>query len=203
MNMKTGSISYSSFDAMRNALAAVEFIRKWTGMTVPVGGGEYADAKVPGYYAATEKAYKAMTIAAFTGRHPDIGEGMLEQGKTLSPVQLLLERELSVGAQLWARKVQVTPQAIALDTIIDVGFGRVKNYVESDHTLAHFREDAWITETMDQSGFAGPEFEQAVLDRLQDKVDAMIASHRKPQVDHRKLAKMRNVVERARRELLG
>ena len=62
---------------------------------MPVGGGEYSDAREPGLYAALEKAYKAMTIAAFTGFHPPIGQGMLETGKTLSPAQLLIERDLS------------------------------------------------------------------------------------------------------------
>jgi len=196
-----GAVSYCNFDAMRHAFAAVEFMRKWTGLTVGVGGGEYCDAKVPGYFAAWEKAYKAMTIAAFTGRHPGIGEGMLEEGKTLSPVQLLLERELSLGVQLYAKPVEVTPETIALDTILEVGSGLGQSYVDRDHTLAHFRDDTWLPPTLDRSGYAGPEQEQAVLDRLQEQVDGMIARYQKPEVDPDKLAKMREVVERARREL--
>ena len=203
MNMKTGEVSYCSFDAMRHAFAAVEFMRKWTGVKVPVGGGEYADAKVPGYFAAMEKAYKAMTIAAFTGSHPTIGQGMLDQGKTLSVVQLLLERELSLGVQLWAKQVEVTPETIGLEAIIDVGFGVERSYVESDHTLAHFREDAWLPPIMDPSGYSGLAQEEAVLDRLQEKADALVAGYRKPDVDPGKRARMRRVVERARRELLG
>jgi len=72
----------------------VEFLRRWCGMSISVGGGEYCDAKLPGLYTALEKAYKSMTIAAFTGQHPPIGQGMLDEGKIISPVQLLLEREL-------------------------------------------------------------------------------------------------------------
>lgn len=202
MDMKTGATSYCAADGMRHAFAMAEFMRKWTGVEVHVGGGEYCDAKVPGYFAAWEKAYKAMTIAAFTGRHPNIGEGMLEQGKTLSPVQLLLERELRLGVQLYAKHVEVTPQTIALDTIIDVAFGLDRSYVGCDHTLDHFREDTWLPPIMDRSGYAGPEQEEAVLNRLQEKVDELIASYQKPEVDPDKLAKMRAVVERAQRELV-
>ncbi|NOZ23549.1 MAG: hypothetical protein GXP25_20930 [Planctomycetes bacterium] len=202
MDMKTGAVSYCMFDAMRHAFAMAEFMRKWTYMTINIGGGEYSDAKVPGYYAAIEKAYKAMTIAAFTGRHPNIGQGMLEQGKTLSPVQLLLEREMSLGIQLWAKQVEVTPETIGMDTIADIGFGIAKSYVDADHTLDHFRSDTWLPPTMDRSGYTGAEQEKTVLDRLQNKVDELIASYQKPDVDPDKLAKMREVVERAKRELL-
>lgn len=202
MDMKTGAVSYCAPDAMRNAFAVAEFIRKWLGMSVTVGGGEYCDAKVPGYFAAWEKAYKSMTIAAFTGRHPSIGEGMLEDGKTLSAVQLLLERELSLGVRLYAKQVEVTPETIALDTIIEVGFGLDKSYVDRDHTLAHFRDDTWLPPTMDRSGYAGLEQEETVLDRLQQKVDELIAGYEKPEVDPGKLASMREVVKRATKELV-
>ena len=203
MDMKTGAVSYSAFDAMRHAFAMAEFMRKWTGMTVNVGGGEYCDAKVPGYYAALEKAYKAMTIAAFTGRHPGIGQGMLDKGKILSPVQLLLERELGLGVQLLSRQVDVTPETIGLDTIVEVGFGLHRSYVDRDHTLMHFREDNWLPPITDRSGYTGPEQEEAVLTRLQEKVDELIASYQKPEVDPDRLARMRKVVERARKELVG
>lgn len=202
MDMKTGAVSYCTFDAMRHAFAMAEFMRKWTGITVHVGGGEYCDAKVPGYFAAWEKAYKAMTIAAFTGHHPSIGEGMLDEGKTLSPVQLLLERELGLGVQLWARQVEVTPETIALDTIVDVGLGLDRRYLDRDHTLTHFRDDTWLPPIMDRSGYAGPEQEEAVLNKLQERVDELIASYQKPDVDPDKLAKMREVVEQARREIV-
>ena len=203
MDMKTGSVSYSALDAMRYAFAMTEFMQRWTGMTVQVGGGEYCAAKVPGYYALLEKAYKAMTIAAFTGRHPAIGQGMLDNGKVLSPVQLLLEREFCLGVQLWARPVDVTPETIGLDTIIDVGFGLDRNYIDREHTLTHFREDAWIPPIMDRCGYTGAEQEEVVLCKLQEKADELVARYRKPDVDPEKLARMRTIVERARKELVG
>ena len=203
MDMKTGSVSYSALDAMRYAFAMTEFMQRWTGMAVQVGGGEYCAAKVPGYYALLEKAYKAMTIAAFTGRHPSIGQGMLDNGKVLSPVQLLLEREFCLGVQLWARQVDVTPETIGLDTIIDVGFGLDKSYIDRDHTLTYFREDAWIPPVMDRSGYTGPEQEEAVLSKLQEKADELIARYSRPDVDPDKLARMRAIVERARKALVG
>jgi len=201
MDMATGTATYFAFDGMRNALALAEFMRKWTGVRVSAGGADYCSAKAPGYFAAWEKAYKGMTLAAFTGVC-GVGSGMVEDGKTLSPVQVLLERELGLGVQLYSKQLDVTPETIALDTIVEVGFGIGASYMDQDHTLEHFRDDTWLPPTIDRSGYAGPEWEQGVLDRLQAKVDELIASHRKPEGRGDKLARMREVVERARADLV-
>ena len=203
LDMRSGTTTYSAFDGMRCAFATVEFLRKWTGVVISAGGGEYCTAKHPGYFAAMEKAHKAMTIAAFTGRFPGIGSGMLEDGKTLCMVQLLLEREFARAHQFYSKPVEVSPETIALDTIIDVGFGIGKTYMDQDHTLDHFRDDTWLPEILDRSGYAGPEWEKTVLDRLQQKADELIAGYQKPEGREDQLARMREVVKRAQRELLG
>jgi trimethylamine--corrinoid protein Co-methyltransferase len=198
---RTGEVSYSSFDAMLYGCAAVEFLRRWCGMEVTVGGGEYCSAKEPGLYAALEKAYKALTIAAFTGRHPSLGQGMLDDGKVLSPAQLLLERDLTVGVAQYGRAVNVTPEALALATIAEVDVGLTKSYFETAHTLEHFRECLWTPKLIDRSGWRGPAQEAAILEKASQGVEDLLAGYRKPAVDPGKLEKMRAVVERAKREL--
>lgn len=202
IDMRTGSTSYSAPDAMLYSFATSEFIRRWCGKEVPVGGGEYCDAKLPGLYAALEKAYKAMTIAAFTGHHPPVGQGMLEGGKTICPVQLLLERELGVGVQIYGRQIDITPDTIALDTILDIGFGLGKNYLQARHTLHHYRNCLWIPELIDRSGWNGFENERKILEKTQERVEDLVAAYEKPEVDSDKLARMREIANRARRELL-
>ena len=59
--MASGYVSYCAFDAMYAAFAAVEFLRRWTGIGIPVGGGEYCDAREPGLYAAMEGATMGVT----------------------------------------------------------------------------------------------------------------------------------------------
>ena len=202
VDMRTGAVSYCAFDAMAYSFALAEFLRRWCGRDVPVGGGEYCDAVEPGYYAAIEKAYKAMTIAAFTGRSTSVGQGMLDEGKTFCPVQLLLERELAGGLEWFGRPVEVTPEAIAMDTILDVRHGLVRNFLDTDHTLRHFRASLWCPDLMDRSGYRGPEHEQQVLGRIQRRIDELLAGYKTPEVDPDRLAGMRAVVERARRDLL-
>jgi len=201
MDMKTGAVSYCSFDAMRYAFTLSEFLRKWTGKTVHVGGGEYCDAKQPGYFAALEKAYKAMSIAAFTGQHPGVGQGMLEEGKTLCPAQLLLEREFSSGVGRFGAPIAVSEETLCLETIFDVGFGLRTNHMDTEQTLQHFREHLWCPEHFDQSGWNGPETDAAVLSRMQNQVNDYLSAYQKPEVDPEGLEKMRDVVARAEKAL--
>ncbi len=112
-----------------------------------------------------------------------------------------VEREIGLGIQLYGKPVEVSRETIALDTIIEVGFGIHKSYLSQDHTLDHFRDDTWIPPFLDRSGYTGPEQEQGVLDRLQQEIDDLIASYRKPEKDPDNLERMRQVVERARSEI--
>ncbi len=201
IDMRTGEVSYCAFDAMYYAFAAVEFMRRWCGVIVPVGGGEYCAAKVPGLYAALEKAYKAMMIAAFTGQHPDIGQGMLDDGKILAPVQLMLERDLSVGVQQLAREVAPTADNIGMPGILEVDLGLQMDHLRSDHTLRHFRSALWLPEFIERAGYEGPDQDREMLDKAQAKMTALLAEYEKPEGREEQLAEMRKVVERARKEL--
>ncbi len=201
VDMRTGAVSYSAFDAMLYAFACVEFLRRWSGLALPVGSGEYCDAKVPGLYAALEKAYKALLVTAFTGQPPAGGTGLVDEGKTLSLVQVLLDREYATGAAQLARVLDPTPENLALPTILEVGVGLNRNFFESAHTLEHFRSCLWLPKLLDRSGWGGFEAEAQVLARAREQVDALLAQYRKPQGREEQLERMRAVFERARREL--
>jgi trimethylamine--corrinoid protein Co-methyltransferase len=203
IDMRTGAISYSCSDAMYYAFASIEFLRRWTGVSIPPGSGEYCDAKLPGLYAVLEKHYKAMTVAAFTGTHPSLGQGMLECGKTICAAQLMLERDLAGSLSALGRSIDPTPENLALDTIADIGLGLSRNHLQSEHTLRHFRDSLWLPELVDRSGWNGPETEAAALDRAQSRADELIAQYRKPEGREDKLRALRAVMERAGRELLG
>ncbi|HUT35875.1 MAG TPA: trimethylamine methyltransferase family protein [Planctomycetota bacterium] len=202
VDMRGSGVSYCSFDAMLYSFATVEFLWRWCGIRVPVGGGEYCDAKEPGLYAALEKAYKAMTIAAFSGRHPGIGSGLLDEGKVISPVQLLIERDFTLGARHFARAVEVTPELLALEEIAAVGLGLDTSHLGTDHTLRHFRDSLWLPALLERSGWAGAEYEAKILAKAKAQLNELRAAYRKPEVDPDNLAKMRAIIEKARRELL-
>jgi trimethylamine:corrinoid methyltransferase-like protein len=150
-------------------------------------------------FAALEKANIVMTVATFTGFHPEIGLGHLESGLTISPVQLLIERELTASLKFLERRV-IDEASLGLEALEDVGFGLDRNFVEQDHTLAHFRRECWLPAFYGRNGWT-PEDDQAVKDKALKKVKELVAAHRKPAGRDDQIAKAKAVVERARREL--
>lgn len=200
VDMRTGQPSYSAPDAMYMAFAVCEFLRRWTGFPFPPGTGEYCDSVQPGLYAVLEKAYKAMMVAAFTGCHPGLGQGMLECGKTLAPVQLLLERDFAAALDLYGGDLQAHPERLALPTIADVDLGLETNFLQSDHTLQHFRRSVWLPELFPRAGWTGAGDELAILDRAQAKFQDLLQAYRQPEGREDQLAAMRQVLERAARK---
>jgi trimethylamine--corrinoid protein Co-methyltransferase len=202
IDIKTGQVSYCAFDAMYCAFASVEFVRRWTGVPVGVGGGEYASAKAPGLYTALEKAYKAMMIAAFTGHDPGVGSGMFDDGKVISPVQLLLDRDMAMGVARLGRAVDPSEENIGLEAIREIGLGLQSSHLQTEHLLRHYRQALWMPELIDRAGWAGAEHEKRILDKAHARFRACLAEYRKPEGRDDQLAAMRQVVDRARRELL-
>ena len=201
MDMHGGDGSYSAHDALMRNLAIREFMRRWTGVKIGAGGGAYHSAKVPGVHAAVENAYAAMIVAAFTGECPGGVSGHLEGGLTFSPVQLLLDREMATAIGHLAGPVEVSGETIGLDAILEVGHEEKTKFIETEHTLRHFRSALWLPGLMDRSGWNGLETEEAAIQKAQAKVNELIASYEKPEVDEDKLTKLREVVERARKAL--
>ncbi len=201
VDMATGHVSYSAWDSLYYGFAAVEFVRRWCGMRLAVGSGDYCDARVPSLYAALEKAYKSAVVTAFTGQPLSAGSGLLDEGKALSAVQLLLDREVAAASGHLAREFDPSPEKIALDGILEVGLGISMSHLETMHTAQHFRESVWLPELIDRSGYAGPKAEAAILAECADRVDALLAAYEKPEGREEQLAQMRAIVDRAREEM--
>ncbi|MFW5868192.1 MAG: trimethylamine methyltransferase family protein [Armatimonadota bacterium] len=201
VDMATGAVSYSAWDALYYGFACVEFMRRWCGINVPMGSGEYCDAKTPGLYAALEKAYKSAVVSAFTGQNFSSGGGMVDEGKTLSAVQLLLDREYASAASHLAREFDPSRENIALDEILEVGLGIGMSHLETMHTAKRFRDSLWLPDLIDRSGHAGLEREAEILDETTDRVDGLLAQYEKPEGREDELAQMRAIVERAREEM--
>ncbi len=201
LDMRSGETSYSAPDALYYGFVCCEFIRRWSGISLPVGGGDYCAAREPGLHTAMEKAWKAMTIAAFQGHHPGIGEGLLECGRTLCPVQLLIERDLTEGWAHLAGRPAPTAARINLEGSIQVDLGFLENHLGSEHTLAHFRE-LWRPALIDRRGWRGQISDRQMLEQAQGQIGELLAAYRKPEGREDRLAQMRAVVERARRALV-
>ncbi len=197
MDMRDGEVSFSAMDALRRRIATAEFIRRWTGIEVSPSIGDWSSASTTGMYAALEKAYVSLAVAAFTGSHPEIGLGHLESGLSISPVQLLIDRELTAALGLFEQR-PMDAAHLGLDTIEAIGFGFDRNYLGEMHTATNMRQELWLPSFFGRSGWT-PEEDQAIKERALAKVNELVAAHEKPTGREDELAAARAVVDRARR----
>ncbi len=202
VDMRSGAVSYSNPDSIFYGCACCEFVRRWTGVRLVMGGSEYCDAREPSLYAGLEKALKAMMISAFTGQPLGSGGGMVDEGKVLSPLQLLIDREYAIAMNHLTGALEPTPERIALDEILEVDLGLHLNHLQTEHTLRYLRQSLWLPELMDRSGWSA-ELEGRVLERMRGRIRELLASYRKPEGREEQLAAMREVFARAKQALLG
>ncbi len=201
MDMRGGEVSFGAFDALRGRLLTAEFLRAWTGVAVSPSIGEWIPARRPGMVAALEKAYTALAVAAFTGAHPEIGLGHLDAGLTISPVQFLIERELTATLGFLERR-PIDEASLGLDTIEAVGFGFDRNFLDEEHTVERLRQECWTPAFFGRNGWT-PEEDREIQQRALARARELIAAHRTPTGREDQLAAARAVAARARRDLAG
>ena len=199
MDLGSGNVSFVALDAARNRLAFCDFMKQWTGVVCSPGPGEWSPTKAPGFFCTLEKAYFSMTAAAFTGCHPDIGVGHVDAGLSMSPVQVLLDMEFTDGLK-FLEPPPVTDETIALDAILDVGFGFKDDYITQEQTLDHMKSSTWIPRFFSRNGWT-LEQEQALLGRAREKVRELVAAHQSPEGREEALVRIDQVIEAAKKEL--
>jgi trimethylamine--corrinoid protein Co-methyltransferase len=207
LDMKTANVSYCAPEAMLQDILYVELFReRYGGRCSVAGGAGYTDAKWPGTQKAFELAFEALALYTYTGRGPSIGNGLLESGKTFSPVQFMLDNELGRYLGRFAASLDLSPQALALDSILDVGVGLTKSHMTTEHTLEHWRSVFHPT-LLDRSVWLGDEreamSEQRLLEAAWRDFRAVQERYEPAAVGEAKLRAIRRVVERGWRELCG
>jgi len=205
LDMKTANTSFCTPETMLIDCGYVELFRRRYGLKLGVAGwADYTSAKFPGIQAAYEKTLEALTVSHFTGIPPRGGSELLDCGKTFSPEQLLLNADMGSGLWQLATKPVVDDGTMGLQTILDVGSGLGKSALDSDFTIAHFRQ-FWYPKWFDRGVWRGDEHldEGGLLSKLTEEYKAIKSVYKKPAVDRDRLHKARQVVERAKKHLLA
>ncbi|MGQ9682415.1 MAG: trimethylamine methyltransferase family protein [Anaerolineae bacterium] len=207
VDLRKGTPSFNAPEALLADLGVCELFRRRYGGDVHVAAfSDYIDAALPGIQAAYERTYRAMAIAAFVGDHFQLGgQGTLDAGQIFSPEQFILERDMSEGLVRLGQGIAVSEETIALETIQQVGAGEGKSFLDTEHTLRHFRE-TWFPRYLYRGVYQDDAAEHArdaqMLSAAHEHYRACIARYQPPKLDEGKVRAMRAVVERARRDLV-
>jgi len=138
------------------------------------------EAKAPDSQAASEKAMLGL-LHALGGVNLIWGIGNLESTLSLCPEQAVIDDEIAAGIlRIW-RGIQVDEEKMAVSAIKAIG--QKADYLGSDHTYRHFKEELRVTPLMSRERWAVWESDgkKELIDRAAQRVEELLKS---PPSDH-------------------
>jgi len=203
LDMRSSQVCFGSPEALLQDVATVEVCRRRFNMRVSAAVN-YVDCKTPGIRAVYEKMLPLIAMPIMGHGHL-MGDGLLSAGQDYSPVQHLLELDFLRGIGRFGEGFVVDDRTLALDVIEQVIRGEHDGFLETDHTMTHFRAEQWYPKWLARSAWAGDAVEQAAEAKMLDAVDAYcrdaIARYEPPAIDQDKLGAAQDLLRRAQIEL--
>jgi len=138
LDMRSAAQQYGRPEKSIANMAMSNFAR-WLGATYS-GHCGLSDAKAPGAEAGMQKATSAIFHAA-AGGQGYIAAGLLGTDEIFSPIQLILDSELTGSLKRISNGLSVDEDGLALDAILEEGPGGA--FIGSMHTAEWFREVLW------------------------------------------------------------
>jgi trimethylamine--corrinoid protein Co-methyltransferase len=167
---------------------------------------DYTDAKTPGMQAMHDKLMKTLAFEWLTCGEVNVHYGKLDAGKAFSPAQMLIDFEINHELAALGSGIPVTDDTLAVDLIRQVALEHKRSFLESEHTLRHFRESLWRPRLMDRTSWEGgdPERqkERQALEAAEGRWRGALAAYRPPEIPADKLRAVDQVMRRAREALL-
>jgi len=108
-----------------------------------------SDAKLPDEQAAAEAAFSIL-LESLAGAQMAHDVGYLDSGMTNSIEQIVICDELIAYTKHFMKGLEVSDETLALDLIHQIGPDG--DFLSSDHTLQHYRED-WYPKLFDRNNF--------------------------------------------------
>ena len=153
-DMASGRALCGNVETALCSTASTEFIRE--AFHIPTATWAFGtDSYLADAHCSIEKTLSALMIAE-GGCDILCGAGFLDVGKTCSPVQLIIDNELTSIIKRGISGVEVSDETLAWQELLDIEPGG--NYMEHPHTLQHCRDalqtklfrsqskDTWIAE---------------------------------------------------------
>jgi trimethylamine--corrinoid protein Co-methyltransferase len=205
MDMRTTQVCYATPAAILTDAALHQLFRFKYGLVVNVEPA-YLEAKCPGMQAAFMKTYRQMALASTVSSSLPIG--LLDNGSVFSPTQAMIDLDVNRAIYQLGRGVEINDRTLCVDLINKLEFCEGKAYLETEHTLNHFRNIAWDTRLFDRTyrreqELRPREADERILQEADRRWRSLVESHRSPERDSRFRAELDRIVKKAREELLA
>jgi len=204
MDMRTTQVCYSTPAAILTDAILHQLFRERYGLVHNVEPA-YVEAKVPGIQAATMKVFRHMALGAAASL--SLGIGTLDNAAVFSPTQAMIDLETNEAIYRFFRGAEVSVETLALDLIQELEFCGRRTYLDSEHTLRHFREVGWNPRLFDRSycdhTAPAPAGDERMLDKADRAWRELVAAARPPDIGPGLVREIDRIVAAARSELLA
>jgi len=205
LDMRTLAACFGSPEAMLQDATVVSLCRRLYGINVSAATG-YVDCKRPGIEATFQKMLPLVGAPVGTGLQAG-GDGLLSAGQDYSPVQHILDTEITEAVGRFWGSFEVSEETIGLELIESMLTSGQTNFLDTDHTLAHYKAEQWYPRWFDRSLWQGDaaeaDAERKMLNRIDRYCKDAIERYEQPDVDTAKVAELRRVFVAAEQEILG
>jgi trimethylamine--corrinoid protein Co-methyltransferase len=190
LDMKTTVMPYAEPDRRGVAQAMAHYY----GLPMFALGG-CSDSKCLDQQSGVEAALTLM-VTALTGGNIVHDLGYLESGLCYSLAQLAICDEILGWLAHFTRGVDVSDEALAVDLIDEVGPDG--QFLDTEHTLAHFRE-RWYPTLIDRNNYDNWQAKggKTLAQRAAERVENILAEHKPEPLPNEVAQTVHAVVERA------
>jgi trimethylamine--corrinoid protein Co-methyltransferase len=167
----------------------------------------YIEGRTPGIQTTFMKIFRQMAFASSAAMSLPVG--LLDNATVFSPAQAMLDLDLNRAVYGFARGMDVNDETMCVDLINDRTFCEKQTYLESEHTLRHFREVLWDAKFFDRSccdiseGKAEFDEDREMLAKADRAWREVLEAHEPIQRDKAFLAELDRIVEAGKKELLS
>jgi trimethylamine--corrinoid protein Co-methyltransferase len=181
MDMKTTVGLTGTIEGAMMAAAGAQLAREKYHVPVSLHG-PWTDSIIPDGQSDLERMHFTL-IPGLAGANVFSGAGMIEQGKTFSFEQLVIDDDIHGMVKLALGRINTDEDHLALESIDRVGPGG--NFLVDDLTLKYLREERFLPIMMVRSTRQAWEAKGAknLRERAKDKVRQILSHHQPPSLD--------------------
>jgi trimethylamine--corrinoid protein Co-methyltransferase len=203
MDMRTTQICFCTPSAILTDVALHQLFQEKYGLVHNVDPA-YVEAKTPGMQAATMKMYRQMALGSTVSL--PLAIGALDSAAVFSPTQAMIDVEVNEAMHKFYQGMEVNDETLCLNLIEELEFCAGRTYLESEHTLTHFRQLGWNPGLFDRNACDHAAPVKLGDEELLDKADRAwreLIAHQPP-IEREKafLAELDRIVKAAKTELL-
>ena len=203
-DMRTGKACWSTPGAIRQNCLVNAMLTDVVGVPTSMTWTWYTDAVVPGYQCAIDHALKILAMApqfGATGFHL----GDLDGAAVFSLEQALIDLDVYRAIYELYKPAKFDDDTLAVEEIERIGLGHGKTHLDTDYTMARFRDALWMPDLIPhvywKEGLTGVS-EADVVDAAHARWKRIVAEHEPYRAPDGMAAGIEKVLERARAELL-